>query len=40
MMFVTPPARADAMEERLQSAGIAADRIDGFLHQFAPLVKA
>ena len=39
MMFVTPPARADAMEGRLQSAGVDADRIEQFLHQFAPLVR-
>ncbi len=39
MMFVTPPARADAMEERLQSAGVDAERIERFLHQFAPLAK-
>ncbi|MBV8726897.1 MAG: class I mannose-6-phosphate isomerase [Candidatus Eremiobacteraeota bacterium] len=39
VMFVTPPARADAMEERLQSAGVDGDRIEAFLHQFAPLVK-
>ncbi|MBV9277644.1 MAG: class I mannose-6-phosphate isomerase [Candidatus Eremiobacteraeota bacterium] len=39
MMFVTPPARADAMEERLQSAGIDGERIERFLHQFAPLIN-
>ena len=39
VMFVTPPARADAMEERLQTAGIAAERIEQFLRQFAPLVR-
>jgi len=34
VMFVTPPARADAMEERLQTAGIEPARIDAFLRQF------
>lgn len=38
-MFVTPPARADAMEERLQTAGIAQARIDAFLKQFAPAIR-
>lgn len=39
VMFVTPPARADAMEERLQTAGISAERVERFLRQFAPLVR-
>ncbi|GAC1388093.1 MAG: class I mannose-6-phosphate isomerase [Vulcanimicrobiaceae bacterium] len=34
VMFVTPPARADAMQERLASAGIPAERIEQFLRQF------
>ena len=38
VMFVTPPARSDEMEERLQSAGIDAARIDEFLRQFTPLI--
>jgi mannose-6-phosphate isomerase len=38
-MFVTPPARADAMEERLQTAGVSPERIERFLRQFAPLVR-
>ncbi|MDP9017209.1 MAG: class I mannose-6-phosphate isomerase [Candidatus Eremiobacteraeota bacterium] len=33
-MFVTPPARADAMPERLASAGIPAERIEQFMRQF------
>ena len=38
-MFVTPPARADAMEERLQTAGVPQTAIDAFLKQFAPAVR-
>lgn len=38
-MFVTPPARADAMEERLQAAGLPAERIERFLRQFIPPSK-
>ena len=33
-LFVTPPARADAMEEQLHTAGIPQDRIERFLRQF------
>jgi hypothetical protein len=39
-MFVTPPARADAMEERLQTAGVPQSRIETFLRQFAPMAAA
>ena len=39
VMLVTPPARADAMEERLATAGVAAERIEGFLRQFVPLAS-
>lgn len=39
-MFVTPPARADEMEERLQTAGVPQDKIEGFLKQFAPMAAA
>ncbi|MDQ6929328.1 MAG: class I mannose-6-phosphate isomerase [Candidatus Eremiobacteraeota bacterium] len=35
VMFVTPPARADAMEEQLNTAGVSRDRIEAFLRQFA-----
>lgn len=40
VMYVTPPARADAMEERLSTAGVSQERIEHFLRQFAPLLKA
>ncbi|GAC1651840.1 MAG: class I mannose-6-phosphate isomerase [Vulcanimicrobiaceae bacterium] len=36
VMFVTIPARADEMEERLDTAGVPRPRIDAFLRQFAP----
>lgn len=39
VMFVTPPARADAMEERLESAGVPQEQIEHFLRQFRPRVK-
>ena len=35
-MFVTPPARADAMEERLLTAQVPRDKIEAFLRQFVP----
>jgi len=36
LMVVTPPARADAMEERLSTAGLPNADIGGFLRQFQP----
>jgi mannose-6-phosphate isomerase len=39
VMFVTPPARADAMEERLDTAGVSQEQISQFLRQFRPRVK-
>ncbi|MBV8245110.1 MAG: class I mannose-6-phosphate isomerase [Candidatus Eremiobacteraeota bacterium] len=37
VMAVTPPARGDAMQQRLELAGVAHERIDAFLQQFAEL---
>ncbi|MBC5815114.1 MAG: class I mannose-6-phosphate isomerase [Candidatus Eremiobacteraeota bacterium] len=39
VMLVTPPARADAMEERLEVAGVPHECIDQFLRQFRPRVR-
>jgi len=39
VMFVTPPARADAMEERLESASVPQESIERFLRQFRPRVR-
>ncbi len=40
VMFVTPPARADEMEERLASAEVPQEQIERFLRQFAPTPSA